>query len=75
MLNLNPAKFVDVGCGQDKPVHYTDRFVIAATWPFSLTEFLNIHRRYWYVLLSDIANTQHSTKFEMESLRQNNYLH
>ncbi|RMZ96743.1 hypothetical protein BpHYR1_045620 [Brachionus plicatilis] len=28
---------------------------------FSLTEFLNIHRRFWFVLLSDIANTQLST--------------
>ncbi|RNA29189.1 hypothetical protein BpHYR1_053412 [Brachionus plicatilis] len=29
---------------------------------FSLTEFLNIHRRFWFVLLSDIANTQLSKK-------------
>ncbi|RNA41753.1 hypothetical protein BpHYR1_035846 [Brachionus plicatilis] len=28
---------------------------------FSLTEFLNIHRRFWFVLLSDIANTQLSS--------------
>ncbi|RNA09502.1 hypothetical protein BpHYR1_018461 [Brachionus plicatilis] len=30
---------------------------------FSLTEFLNIHRRFWFVLLSDIANTQLLTLF------------